>query len=77
MGEGVSLSLPQNGFLAAAIIGGFNLPDYQTVEGDSLQVSLVGSNGYGGLSTRGWHLQKRVSPFYLLQKVIADVGRFL
>ena len=77
MGEGVSLSFPRNGFLVAAIIGGFNLPDYQTVEGDSLQVSLVGSNGYGGLSTRVWHLQKWVSPFYLLQKVNADVGRFL
>ena len=77
MGEGVSLSLPRNGFLVAAIIGGFNLPDFQTVERDSLQVSLVGSNGYGGLFTRGWHLQKRVSPFYLLQKVNADVGRFL
>ena len=66
MGEGVSLSLPQNGSPVAnhlvvsdpflreqGFSSGFNLLDFQTEEEYSLKVALVGSNGHGGLATRG------------------------
>ena len=48
--------------------GGFNLPDFQAEEGDSLKVSLVRSDGLVGLTTRGRPLQKWVPPLSLPQK---------
>ena len=57
--------------------GGFNLLVFQTKEGYSLKVGLVGSNGHEGLTTRGSPLQKRVHLFSLPQKEYANVGCLL
>ena len=88
MGEGVSLSLPRNGFpvvnpLVVSVpfsrehgfSGGFSLPVFQEEEGDSLKISLIESNDHVGLTTRGSLFQRRVHPFSLARKLQKWVWR--
>ena len=88
MGEGVSLSLPRNGFPVVnplvvfvpfsrehGFSGGFSLPVFQEEEGDSLKISLIESNNHVGLTTRGSLFQRRVHPFSLARKLQKWVWR--